>query len=143
MLIYDDIFAWEGFGGKLRIGAGTCRLKIFDLRRGEKKGLAHLRPIIVVATDVPESRMSVRSCVSHIATSVAKAFEIDPQRMLFLEYYPQATYGRKNEKHIPERYDAVDFQWHEDKALHPKWRTVKPPLLDILRMLMRTTSPSE
>ena len=140
MLIYNDIFAWEGFGGKLRIGAGTCRLKIYDLRGSEKKGLAHLRPFIVVATDIPESRMSVRSCVSHIATSVAKAFKIDPQRMLFLEYYPEATYGRKNEKHIPERYDAVDFQWHGDKALHPKWRSVRPPMLDILRELMCETA---
>jgi hypothetical protein len=137
MLIYNDIFAWEGFGGRLRIGAGTCRLKIYDLRATENKGLAHLRPFIVIAADIAESRMSVRSCVSHIATSVAKEFKIDPQRMLFLEYYPEATYGRENEKHIPERYDAVDFQWHGDKALHPKWRSVRPPLLDLLRELMR------
>ncbi|MGD8970285.1 MAG: hypothetical protein PVG01_02675, partial [Desulfobacterales bacterium] len=73
MLIHDDIFAWEGFGGRLRLGSGKCRLRIIDLGKGRHKGLAHLRPYIVVATDVPESRMSVRSCVSHIATSVAKA----------------------------------------------------------------------
>ena len=33
MLIVDDVFAWEGWGGRLRLEAGKCRLKIFDLRK--------------------------------------------------------------------------------------------------------------
>ena len=98
--------------------------------------MAHLRPYIIVASDVPESRMSVRSCVSHIATSVAKAFGIDPNRMLFVEYVPQSTYGVNGENLIPEHFDAVDFTWHGDKALHPKWRALQPPLLDIVRKAM-------
>ena len=72
MLIYDDIYSWEGWGGKLRLASGKCRLRIFDLKKGNKKGLAHLRPIIVIAADVPESRMSVRSCCGHIATCITK-----------------------------------------------------------------------
>ena len=59
MLIHDDICSWEGFGGKLRLGSGKCRLQIFDLTAGGKKGLAHLKPIIVVVSDIPESKMSV------------------------------------------------------------------------------------
>ena len=133
MLIHDDIFSWEGFGGKLRLGSGKCRLRIFDLTADGKKGLAHLRPIIVVVTDIPESKMSVKSCASHIATTLTQQFNIDPQRMLFLEYYPRVTYGSKNEREIPERYDAVDFVWHGEKAMHPKWRTLRPPMLDVVK----------
>ena len=136
MLIHDDIFAWEGFGGLLRLGSGKCRLRIIHLRKGRHKGLAHLRPYIIVASDVPESRMSVRSCVSHIATSVAKAFGINPNRMIFVEYAPQSTYGVDGENLIPEHYDAVEFTWHGDKALHPKWRALQQPLLDIVRKAM-------
>jgi len=137
MLIHDDILYWEGFGGKLRLGSGKCRLRIFDLTADEKKGLAHLRPIIAVLTDIPESKMSVKSCASHIATTLTQKFDIDPQRMLFLEYYPRVTYGSKNEREIPERYDAVDFVWHGEKAMHPKWRMLGPPMLDVVKNQMK------
>ena len=139
MLIHDDIFDWEGFGGKLRIGAGKCRLRIFDLQQNDQKGLAHLKPYIVIVSDVPESRMSVKSCISHIATSVARAFGLDPQRILFVEYYSEVHYGQEGENYIPERYDAVDFEWHGQKALHPRWRDLKPPLIDTIKELMRNT----
>jgi hypothetical protein len=62
MLIYDDIYSWEGWGGTLRLASGKCRLRIFDLTEKNRDRLAHLRPIIVIASDVPDSKMSVRSC---------------------------------------------------------------------------------
>jgi hypothetical protein len=140
MLIHDDIYNWEGWGGQLRLASGKCRLLIFDLKRGNQKGLAHLRPMIVVVSDVPGSRMSVRSCSGHIATSVAREFKINPHRMLFIEYYPETVYGEHKEHVIPEKYDVVDFNWHEDKAIEPKWRTIKPPLLDVIKALVESRS---
>ena len=140
MLIHDDIYNWEGWGGQLRLASGKCRLRIFDLKRGNQKGLAHLRPMIVVVSDVPGSRMSVRSCTGHIATSVAREFKINPHRMLFIEYYPETVYGEHKEHVIPEKYDVVDFNWHDDKAIEPKWRTIKPPLLDVIKALVEIRS---
>ena len=136
MLIYDDIYSWEGFGGILRLASGKCRLRIFDLKKGDKKGLAHLRPIIIIASDVADSRMSVRSCCGHIATGVAGKFNIKPDRMMFIEYYPQTVYGEQRDHVIAEKYDVVDFNWHEDKAIEPKWRTLKPPLLGVIKELV-------
>ena len=138
MLLFDDIFAWEGFGGRFRIGAGKCRLRIFDLNKGRAKASSHLRPFIIVASDVAESRMTVKSCVSHLATSVVKRFGIDPQRMIFVEYYPLQRYGMQNEHVIPERLEAVDFEWHEGKALYPRWRRLKAPLLDVVKEVLQT-----
>ncbi len=143
MLIHDDVFAWKGFGGPLRLGSGKCRLRIFDLTRTDPGGLAYLRPFIVVASDIPESRMSVKSCVGHVATSVAKAFDIRPNRMLFVEFYPRTTYGTQGEKVIPERFVAVEFTWLGDKAMHPKWRELEPALLDILKEFMRDAGPKD
>jgi len=137
MLIYDDIFSWEGWGGRLRLASGECRLRIFDLEKGEAKGLAHLRPIIVIVSDIPESRMSVRSCTGHIASSIARKFNIEPHRMLYIEYYAETIYGDHKQHIIPEKYDAVDFTWHEDRAIEPKWRTLKPPLLDMIKALVK------
>jgi len=142
VLIYDDIYSWEGFGGIMRLASGKCRLQIFDLKQGDKKGLAHLRPIIIIASDVADSQMSVRSCCGHIATGVARDYNIKPDRMMFIEYYPQTVYGEQQDHVIAEKYDVVDFNWHEDKAIQPKWRTLKPPMLDVVKELVEKKSSS-
>jgi len=98
----------------------------------------HLRPIIVLVSDVPGSRMSVRAATSHVVTMVAKEFNLDPHRMLWIEYYPENKYGVDGKRVIPEKFDAVEFTWHEDKAIQPKWRTLKPPLLDEIKKLITT-----
>ena len=142
MLIYDEIYSWEGFGGILRLASGKCRLRIFDLKRGDSQGLAHLRPIIIIASDVAGSRMSVRSCCGHIATGVAGEFNIKPDRMMFIEYYPPTVYGEQQNHVIAEKYDLVDFKWHGDKAIQPKWRALKPPMLEVVRELVARAAHS-
>jgi hypothetical protein len=147
MLIHDGVYAWKGFGGLLGLAAGQCRLRIFDLLGdpdSRRDKVMPLKPIVVVVSDLPghDTRMknvSVRSCTSHIATSVSRDFNIDPHRMLFVEYYPASTYGDCNQHHIPAKLDSVDFQWHERKALHPSWRPLKQPLFDEVMELIRTT----
>ena len=137
--IYDDIYSWKGWGGRLRLGSGKCRLRIYDLEKGDSKGLVHLKPIIVVVTDIPKKGMndiSIRSCASNIASNIIKDFSIDPQRMLYIEYYPDNTYGGKNVHVIPESYVAVEFTWNEDNAIDPKWRILKQPMLDVVKKLL-------
>jgi hypothetical protein len=136
MLIYDGIYSWEGFGGRLKLSSGSCRLQLYDLSRAPSGGMAYLRPFIAIVSDVPESRMSVRSCAGHVATSVARDFKIDPQRMLYLEYYAESIYGERRERRIPEKYDVVDFTWTEGGAIQPRWRTLHPPLLDVIRRMV-------
>jgi hypothetical protein len=143
MLIYDEIYSWEGFGGVMRLASGKCRLRIFDLKKGDRQGLAHLRPMIIIASDVAGSRMSVRSCCGHIATGVARDFNIKPDRMMFIEYYPRTIYGEQQERVIAEKYDLVDFKWHEDKAIQPKWRTLKPPMSEVVKELLETSKKQQ
>ncbi len=137
MKIYDDIFVWDGWGGLLKLASGKCRVKIFDLKKGNPDAVAFLKPIIVVISDVPDSKMSIKSCSSHIATRLTQKFSIDPSRMLFIEYYPSINYGDKHQYHIPEKYELVEFQWHEDRAIAPKWRILKPPMLDVVKDLLK------
>jgi hypothetical protein len=136
MMIHDDIFRWEGWGGKLRLGSGMCRLRIFDLREGDAKALSHLRPIIVVVADIPESPMSIRSCSGHIITSVTRQFSIDPSRMIYIEYYASKTYGENDEHQIPERFEIVEFSWHEGRAFNAKYRALNPPLRETVMRLI-------
>ena len=62
--------------------------------------------------------MSVTNAAEQIATEVVKQYGLDPQRMLFVEHYPEAQrpmpYG--------ESYDLVTFTWKEGRATKPIWR---------------------
>jgi hypothetical protein len=143
MLVYDDVFAWEGWGGKLRLASGKCHLRIYDLSSDDQKAPAQLRPILVVVDDIPQSRMSVRSCAGHVATQITRKFNIKPNRMLYLEYYPESRYGEHGQHLIPEKYEAVEFTWFEGGAIQPKWRTLQPPLLDVIKeILAKDSSPA-
>ena len=143
MLIHDDIYYWKGWGGNLSLGRGMCRLRIFDLKKGAPGPLAHLKSTIVVVEDVEESPLSVRGFVGHIATCVARDFGVDPTRMLMVEYYPRVTYGEKRQHSIGEKYEAVEFSWHEDKAIHPKWRPLPEPTKDMIREMLSSEDNPE
>lgn len=136
MLIHDDIFSWKGWGGKLSLGSGKCRLRIYDLKDRKAEGLTLLKPIIVLVSDVPDSKMPVRSAVSHVATLVVEEFSLKPHRMLWVEYYPESRYGKDGARLIPEKFDIVEFAWHQGKAMHPTWRELTPPLLDEIKKLI-------
>lgn len=144
MLIYDGIFRWNGWGGVLKLASGKCHLRIFDFKRPGKNKLTLLKPIVVVVSEAAEAgptmkNISIRSCVGHIATGVTRQFQIDPDRMIFVEYCPQQFYGQNQEHVIAERFDAVDFQWRSGKALHPKWRPLPPALVQTLGRFIHET----
>jgi hypothetical protein len=144
MLIHDDIYSWEGFGGMLALASGRCRLRIFDLAETEGGKVMQIKPMVVVVSDLPENstsfkKLSVRSCTGHIATGVSRDFNIDPHRMLYLEYQPASAYGIQNQHRIDAKLDVVDLQWHAGKALHPQWRPLNPPLRDVVLDLIQKT----
>ena len=142
MKIFDDVFNWDGYGGKFNLAAGRCRLRLFDLSEENPDGVPQLKPIVAVVSDLPGDQLpalktvSVRACISHVATTIVHRFKLDPNRMILIEYYPRETYGQQAEKIIPEKYDLVNLKWHADKALFPDWRPLKPPLLAIVRELV-------
>ncbi len=140
---YDDIFAWDGWGGKFKLTSGRCHLRIYDLKKSGKQDAVFLKPIIVVVSNLPESCgtrgvMSIRSCAGHIATQVTRQFRISPERMLYIEYHPQKTYGRPRVRIIPERYEAVDFKWKDEKAFAINWRALDPRLRDQVKDLIKS-----
>ncbi len=135
-VIYDSIYSWEGWGGKLRLAAGKCRLLLFDRSGDAKNSVFFLRPYVAIVSDVAESKMSVRSCAGHIASKVIQDFAIDPNRMLWVEYYPLITYGSLSEHVIPEQFVSVDFTWFKGKAINPKWRQLKPVMIDTIKEMM-------
>lgn len=144
MLIFDDIYKWEGWGGAFRLGSGRCRLRIYNLKKMGSLCVTFIRPYLVVVTDLPRKKrtdMSVKSCNSHIASSVVRDFHFNPQRIQFIEWYPARRYGKAGEREIAERFEAVDFTWHGNKATMPVYRDLAPPMLDIVKELVHRHTP--
>lgn len=86
--------------------------------------------------------MSVRSCAGHVATSVSRDFNIAPARMMYIEYYPESVYGERRDHVIAEKYEAVDFDWTESGAIHPRWRTLHGALLESLKEIVSGSQTS-
>ncbi len=137
MLLYDSIYKWDGWGGRLKLASGKCTLRLYDMTRGKDGNLALLKPFIVLAIDHPDSAMTIKSCAGHIATCIVKDFGFDPARMMYIEYYPAITYGEKKQHKIQERFEALEFVWCEGKALHPKWRHLPQTILAQIKPLAR------
>jgi hypothetical protein len=140
--IFDDTLHWDGYGGKFNLATGRCRLRLFDLSGGQAGNVEQLKPIIAVVSDLPGEnksdlkRVSVRSCISHVATTIIHRFAIDPGHMVLVEHYPRETYGVHSEKVIPEKIDRVILEWHGKKALFPDWRPLETPLLETVKELL-------
>ena len=115
-------------------------MQIYDLDQPGMMSITHIKPVIIIVSDVQESTLSVRSSASHIATKVTSEFYIEHQRMMWIEYYPEKTYGTVKTQNITEKYDIVEFVWHEDSAVNPHWRSLKPPLLDMIKEIIRATA---
>ena len=120
-IIYNDIFQWDGHGGKFKLASGNCNLLILDLRVSEN--VIHFKPYIIIAWDTlakahekAAQKLTIRSCTSHIATQITEKFNINPKQMLFVEYNPPSTYGQQNEKVIKERFDSIECSWKDGKA---------------------------
>lgn len=143
MLIYDDIYKWDGWGGKFKLASGKCRLRIFDLRENRQKSVALFKPFVVIVADIPSdapqgpNQMTVKSCASHIATRVVKEFDIDPFRMVWVEHYPLDDESKKL-RYVPkERFDEVEFYWRGKEALHPKWKNLVPAMETLVKELVQ------
>jgi len=139
-ILYNDIFYWKGFGGKLKLSSGNCHLIIFCMP--DIKNVVHYFKYIAVVWDTPPetqtmraTKMTVRSCAAHVATQVVKKFNIPPQKLLWVEYYPKSTYGQFNEKIIPEIFERVIFNWKNNIAFDPQLIDLSPALLKLVKQL--------
>ena len=136
MFIYNGTFSWDGWGGAIRLAAGKCHLWLFDLRHLPRrpKGMIFMQPLVGVVKEIdPDNPVSLRSVTSHIATQVTRRFNIEPRRLLWLEYLPPRSYRGPNPRTVPARLDLVELKWVGDKAMHPSWRPLEEPLQSLIQ----------
>jgi hypothetical protein len=139
MIVFNDYYTWEGLSKKFGLAVGKIRLRIFDLSADGESGVLYMRPVIVVVSDVPGEKISVKGWAGPLASHITREFDINCRRMMWVEYYPPVAYGQREIRHIQERFETVDFTWEAGHAVRPRWRDLNPPLIDRLRELVHGT----
>ena len=140
--IHNNTFAWEGWGGLIRLEAGQCQLWLFDLRQVPRRpeGMIFMQPYVgVVKETEPDNPVSLRSMTSHVATMVVRRFNLDPRRLLWVEYVPAQTYGSRQQRTVPEKLDLVELNWVEAKAMTPSWRPLDEPLRSLVKEIISSS----
>ena len=89
--------------------------------------------------DVPGEQVSVKGWAGPLAGYIVEDFGINTQRMTWVEYYPAVKYGKREIKHIREKFESVEFTWSAGRAVKPRWRDLTSPLLDTVRDLVYNT----
>ncbi|MGE0087334.1 MAG: hypothetical protein AB7S75_23250 [Desulfococcaceae bacterium] len=143
MRIYDGLYTWDGWGGKMRLASGRCRLRLFDLKKGSEGEVTHLKRFVAVVSDIPfgkqgPNQLTVKSCASHIATNVVRNFSIEPGRMLWIEHYPGDSENEKLRYPVKEHFDEAEFSWDEGGAKNARWKTPSPATVELVKKLLET-----
>jgi hypothetical protein len=126
MLIYDDIYTWEGpdFNDRA-IWLLSCHLWMIDLSLSNPNVL-HLRPKIVVASDVNEGPKR-KICAETLGKQIYKEFDLDIKRTLWVEYDPS----------IPTKMAAALMkpQYHDGREIiySIQWRKLMTSEKEIIR----------
>ena len=90
MILYDGEYSWKGSVDRnerpISWWASTYHLKIVDLGR-LANGLLYLKPVIVKIHDTGQGA-SVVNCLPELAKHICAEFELDLNRVLWVEEVP-------------------------------------------------------
>lgn len=98
----DEIFKWQGFANGFGKWESKCRLRLY-----EHEGLD-----VVVATEIPENEgTSITNCAENLMGLVSAEFDMDMQKMVWIEHYPAkfkvSPDGRSEFEEREETYDLT------------------------------------
>ena len=138
--LYNGPFEWENDAPGIHHQRWQCHLHVFNLDQVPELDFKLIRPIAVVATMISENdqpgNTSIRSFAHHIATKACADFDLDPTRILFVEYVAPREFGRVERRHLPARFFAGDFRWHNGRAMYPHWQELEDPLKTTIQQLL-------
>jgi hypothetical protein len=76
---------------------------------------------VVVCTELPENEgMSVTNAAEKVATAVVDGFDLEPERLIWIEHYP--VMGE-----FDETWDSCEFKWEGKKAVSVGWYPIAVP----------------
>ncbi|BAZ18835.1 hypothetical protein NIES4071_107200 (plasmid) [Calothrix sp. NIES-4071] len=93
--IISTIYNWKGFGDGFGKWDSKCQLSIYDTKNNT----------IVVVSDLGYgSGTSITNCAAQLCTLVVKDYNLNPEKLIWIEHYPKSS-----SRSFPESYDLVNF----------------------------------
>jgi hypothetical protein len=88
-----------------------CHLRIIDREFGQQ--------IAIVSVQNCEIGWFVPSQLEQLATHIVRMFQLDPDRLTWIERDPHYA-----SRPINTEYSEVSFDWHQGIATNPKWKAI-------------------
>lgn len=110
--IFEGKYQYKGY--TFHKFLSECYLEIYQDEDGS---------CVVIATELQDNPgTSVTNAAGAIATQVVSEFGINPEKLTWIEHYPDRDYGGR--KTIPEDFDLVTFTRSGNELRYPKWKRV-------------------
>lgn len=135
MQIYNDLFDYRIPGHNFD---SQCRLSIPTLKITPAISESIGSGIKVIVSELPTNLgMSICNSFEILAHKICLEFEIDPQRLIYLEHWGKWTAKEGGYDRDVEEYSLVEFQVVNDRPLRPNWRCLQTPEIELLQQFLK------
>lgn len=125
MLIYNDIFTWEGpKTDNKNLWLKSCHLWVIDLSSPDNN-VEYLKPVIIVAMDKSDGPKR-KICAETLGKQIFSDFNLDMKRTLWVEYDPDTTNKIMAANFKPKYHDGSELIYSIE------WRAVTDYELNII-----------
>lgn len=128
MIVYDGKYAWKGKSSRKKRPISwwhsAYRLRIVDLS-GDANNVVFLKPIIVSFSDTGEGA-SVANCLPDLAKQICEDFDLDIDRVMWVEDRPESTERFRIALFQPVARVGAEFFYHV------VWRAALPSELGLI-----------
>jgi hypothetical protein len=93
----------------------------------------------VIVSELPANPgMSVCTAFEILARKICLEFEIDPQKMVYLEHWGKWTAQEGGYNRESEEYALVEFQVIDNRPYRPNWRYLLEPDVTALQQFLKS-----
>lgn len=113
MQTIDQIYPIELTNQVLGVWKLKCRLRILQ---------PHIDVQIVMISDMGfEMGWFIPSLVENLVDQVVQEFHLEPAKLIWIEDYTSGSQPLTGTD-----FSQVTFEWHNGKAMHPRWSAMTP-----------------
>ena len=111
MQIFEQFYECHVTGNESAIWQLKCHLRIIYQQFGQQ--------IAIVSVQNCEIGWFIPKQIEQLATHIVRMFQLDPDRLTWIECDPHYT-----SRPINTEYSQVSFDWHQGNATNPKWKAI-------------------
>ncbi len=111
MQIFEQFYECPVTGHESAIWQLKCHLWIIHHQLGQQ--------IAIVSVQNCEIGWFIPSQLEQLATHIVRTFQLDPDRLIWIERDPHYA-----SRPINTEYSEISFDWHQGTATNPRWKAI-------------------